>query len=97
MSTEILNIRGHDAGAGSPPDLCTQVWDGLSQPIGERWLPTMLLYDERGLRLYDDITTNAPEYYLFGAEEEILKKSADDIVKLMHVATDAVVLELGAG
>lgn len=99
MSIEIINIRGHNAGAGSPPDLRAQIWDGLSQPIGERWLPTMLLYDERGLRLYDDITTSAPEYYLFGAEEEILKKSADDIVKLMHVATtdDEVVLELGSG
>ena len=44
----------------------------------------MLLYDERGLRLYDDITTEVPEYYyLFRAEEEILKTNADDIVQTM--------------
>lgn len=102
MSPEILNIRGRDNGAGSLPDLRAQVWDGLSKPIGERWLPTMLLYDERGLRLYDDLTTNACEYYLFGAEEGILKKSADDIITLIHqdnalATTDEVVLELGAG
>lgn len=97
MPAEILNIRGHhNNGASSFPDLRTQVWDGLSKPIGERWLPTMLLYDERGLRLYDDLTTNAHEYYLFGAEEEILKKSADDIVKLI-LLDNALVLELGAG
>ena len=68
-------------------------------------MPTMLLYDERGLRLYDDITTAVPEYYLFGAEEEILKNYADDIVATMQrnartlgdPHTQGVVLELGAG
>jgi uncharacterized SAM-dependent methyltransferase len=54
------------------------------------------------LRLYDNITTNAPEYYLFGAEEEILKGKADEIVAEMHqgtggLFTNEVVLELGAG
>ncbi|KAI0631951.1 DUF323 domain-containing protein [Trametes polyzona] len=76
---------------------------GLSQPAGQKWLPTMLLYDERGLRIYDEITTGAPEYYLFPAEEEILKNKADDIVKVMHAGVsdgrpvDEVVVELGAG
>nr|QBB19872.1 methyltransferase and sulfoxide synthase [Flammulina velutipes] len=61
----------------------------------------MLLYDEQGLRLYDAITTEAPEYYLFGAEEEILKTRADDIVRVMHagagLSAGEVVLELGSG
>lgn len=79
-----------------------QIVDGLMRPAGEKYMPTMLLYDERGLRLYDDITTEASEYYLFGAEEEILKNKADEIVRAMHhgdreVSTDEVVLELGAG
>ncbi|KAF8573928.1 hypothetical protein K439DRAFT_1624720 [Ramaria rubella] len=38
---------------------------GLNQPTGKKSLPTLLLYDERGLRLYDAITTDAHEYYLF--------------------------------
>ncbi|KAK2464599.1 hypothetical protein APHAL10511_003388 [Amanita phalloides] len=101
MSTQIINIRGHDSlDASTPADLAAQVLDGLARPIGERELPTMLLYDERGLRLYDDITTHAPQYYLFAAEEQILKKSADDIVRSMHhdgQVADEVVLELGAG
>ena len=42
-----------------------QILQGLSKPVGKKTLPTMLLYDERGLRLYDNITTNCPEYYLF--------------------------------
>ncbi|OBZ71213.1 hypothetical protein A0H81_08706 [Grifola frondosa] len=80
-----------------------QVVSGLSQPTGQKWLPTMLLYDERGLRLYDAITTEAPEYYLFPAEEEILKNRSSDIVRVMHArngnaeAIEEVVVELGAG
>ncbi|KAH7876131.1 DUF323 domain-containing protein [Lentinula edodes] len=78
-----------------------QILDGLQRPAGQKNLPTMLLYDERGLRLYDDITTMAPEYYLFGAEEDILKKHATDIVMAMHNTTGCIpgetVIELGAG
>ena len=78
-------------------DIC----DGLKKPTGEKTLPTILLYDERGLRLYDDITTKAPEYYLFAAEEQILRDNAPSIVRLMHggssVRNGQVVLELGAG
>lgn len=83
-------------------DIAELVDEGLSRPVRQKTIPTILLYDERGLRLYDTITTGAPEYYLFGAEEQILKDHVDDIVKVMHGATggvveDEVVLELGAG
>jgi uncharacterized SAM-dependent methyltransferase len=82
-------------------DIPQQLRDGLSRPPGRKQIPTMLLYDERGLKLYDDITTEAPEYYLFPAEEEILKNKADDIVRTMHreaqISSDEFVVELGAG
>lgn len=84
-------------------DLSQQLADGLSRPHGEKEMPTVLLYDERGLRLYDAITTEVSEYYLFGAEEEILKNKADEIVRTMHSRLgdgdldSEVVLELGAG
>lgn len=78
-----------------------EIVQGLNKPTGEKTLPTILLYDERGLRLYDDITTKAPEYYLFAAEEQILRDSSDEIVRLMHgergLRNGTVVLELGAG
>lgn len=101
MPADILQLRSSVAVSPSP-DTAQIIDDGLSRPLGEKELPTILLYDERGLRLYDDITTGAPEYYLFGAEEQILKDSANDIVKIMHgstneVVSDEVVLELGAG
>ena len=81
--------------------LSVEIINGLQKPRGQRTVPTILLYDEQGLRLYDEITTKAPEYYLFPAEEEILRQHGGEIVRLMHggepVQEGEVVLELGAG
>jgi len=101
---DILDVRLHILnGHNSHEGIAKQIVQGLLKPPGSKSIPTLLLYDERGLRLYDDITTEAPEYYLFGAEEDILKNHADEIVQTMHsrvqgkVTTEEVVLELGAG
>ncbi|KIK69776.1 hypothetical protein GYMLUDRAFT_34174 [Collybiopsis luxurians FD-317 M1] len=100
MPAEIVDVHVH----GKSEDLRViqnQILEGLQRPLGQKILPTMLLYDERGLKLYDDITTKAPEYYLFGAEEEILKSHATEIVVAMHNSAGVVpgenVIELGAG
>ena len=103
MPVEILDLHSPSNDGIPNFDMSKQILDGLSRPVGQKQIPTMLLYDEQGLRLYDDITTAVPEYYLFGAEEEILKHHADEIVGTMHRhgqsgdLTDEVVLELGAG
>ncbi|KAJ2927919.1 hypothetical protein H1R20_g9182, partial [Candolleomyces eurysporus] len=103
MPVEILDLHSLSNDGLPNFDMPKQILDGLSRPVGQKQIPTMLLYDEQGLRLYDDITTAVPEYYLFGAEEEILKNRADEIVGTMHRhgqsgdLTDEVVLELGAG
>ena len=100
MPIEIVDVHVKDT--NQVEDIRLSVMQGLTRPAGEKHLPTMLLYDEKGLRLYDDITTEVPEYYLFGAEEEILKNHAGDIVRAMHhgediPSPDEVVVELGAG
>ena len=78
--------------------LRTQVLAGLYKPPNARTLPTLLLYDERGLRLYEDLTTYATDYYLFAAEEQILSGHANEIVQAMGVGSkDTIVVELGAG
>jgi L-histidine Nalpha-methyltransferase / hercynylcysteine S-oxide synthase len=99
----IVDLRAKVAST-SGQEIMGDIIRGLSKPPGSKTLPTLLLYNERGLRLYDDITTKAQEYYLFGAEEEILRNHADEIVRVMHSHTpastavdDEVVLELGAG
>ncbi|KAF8908854.1 DUF323 domain-containing protein [Gymnopilus junonius] len=101
MPAQIIDVHTRSSDGIAVTDIPKQIADGLLRPFGQKQLPTVLLYDERGLRLYDDITTRVPEYYLFGAEEEILKSKADEIVQAMHrgasPSADEVILELGAG
>ncbi|TCD60398.1 hypothetical protein EIP91_010236 [Steccherinum ochraceum] len=105
---DIIDIRAHalsgtDRGNTDVFNLRDQILRGLSAPRGEKTLTTLLLYDEEGLRLYDQITTQAPEYYLFAAEEAILKNHGDKIAQYMHAANAGAeirgesLVELGAG
>nr|BBF98358.1 putative ergothioneine biosynthesis protein 1 [Pleurotus citrinopileatus] len=103
MTAQIVDAQmlNHAREQDLQSDLSQQLLEGLYRPVGRKEMPTVLLYDERGLRLYDDITTKVSEYYLFGAEEEILKTKADEIIQAMHpdegVPEFETVLELGAG
>jgi L-histidine Nalpha-methyltransferase / hercynylcysteine S-oxide synthase len=36
-----------------------EIVKGLSRPLNQKILPTILLYDEEGLRIYDEIITYA--------------------------------------
>jgi L-histidine N-alpha-methyltransferase len=56
-------------------------------------LPARWFYDERGSRLFDEIT-RLPEYYPTRRETEILDQRSDDIVSLTGATT---MLELGSG
>ena len=100
---QILDVRVDDEAQNGEQDIRSQVIAGLARPTGQKSLPTVLLYNETGLRIYDEITTDADEYYLFGAEESLLKNQGDNIVKAMHsgsegkLGADEVVVELGAG
>jgi L-histidine Nalpha-methyltransferase len=56
-------------------------------------LPARWFYDERGSRLFDEIT-RLPEYYPTRRETEILQQHSDDIVRVTAART---LLELGSG
>lgn len=58
-----------------------------------RWLHCRYLYDEEGSRIFSRITEQ-PEYYLTGAESEILAAKADEIRELAGAVP---IVELGAG
>ena len=60
----------------------------------EKKLPTMLLYDEHGLKLFEDITY-LEEYYLTNAETEVLLTDADEIAQ--QICAGSIVVELGSG
>ena len=78
-----------------PDDLATalraDVRDGLTSTPKE--LPPKYFYDDRGSRLFDDIT-RLPEYYPTRCEREILDRCADRIAEASGADT---LIELGSG
>src|SRR5881398_3059724 len=72
-------------------DLDVDVREGLCSPFKE--LPPKYFYDERGSRLFEQIT-RLPEYYLTRAEREILIARAAEIATVTRARS---IVELGAG
>ena len=71
------------------------IHEQLDAPQGqEKRLPTLLLYDEQGLKLFEDITY-LEEYYLTNAEIEVLTNHADEVAQ--HIRAGSLVVELGSG
>ncbi len=74
------------------PEWADDVRRGLT--ARSRWLPTRLLYDERGSALFEAIT-RLPEYYLTRTEIGIFRAHAAAIAE--RVGRTASAIELGAG
>ncbi|KAI9723969.1 MAG: hypothetical protein M1812_000687 [Candelaria pacifica] len=88
---DIIDIRRDHA----EHSILDEIYKGLSPSQGqEKRLPTLLLYDERGLKLFEDITY-LEQYYLTNAEIEILKAHAHAIAQ--QVEPGSMVIELGSG
>ena len=100
-SVEVVDIRNRSNNQDSLLEIRWEIVKGSSRPTRQKTHPTLLFYDERGSQLYDELTTNAPEYYRFTAEEEILKRHVDQIVRAMHRnverPSEGIVVELGLG
>lgn len=75
----------------SPIALVDVIVHGLNQV--PKSLPPRVLYDERGSRLFEQITT-LPEYYPTEAERSLLRASSEQIA---HVTGMCTLIELGAG
>lgn len=87
----IEDIRHNDIG----PSIIDQIHDGLHpQAGGEKRLPTLLLYDEKGLQLFEEISY-LDEYYLTNAEIEVLREHAINLATM--IPKGCIVLELGSG
>lgn len=69
-----------------------EVLSGLRKPQKE--LPAKLFYDERGSRLFEEIT-RLPEYYLTRSEISILEQNAGEIVSIF--GKHCTLVELGSG
>lgn len=80
----------------APPHLArpliATVFEGLSE--GQKELPSILLYDERGSRLFERICEQ-PEYYLTRAETALLERHGDEIGELC--GPQVALIEYGSG
>lgn len=75
--------------------LANDIRQGLNPAPGyEKTLPTLLLYNEAGLKLFEDITF-LEDYYLTNTEIEILEINARTIAQ--SIKPGSVLIELGSG
>lgn len=90
-AVDIVDIRQNDVQFS----LVNEIHAGIDPPAGTPpSMPTMLLYDAVGLKLFEDITF-VEEYYLTNAEIEVLQTHARRIAE--RVPDNAQLLELGSG
>jgi L-histidine Nalpha-methyltransferase / hercynylcysteine S-oxide synthase len=88
-SPEIQDIRSN-----TKIDLSQTIRAGLKETPPT--LPTIILYDEEGLKLFEQITY-LKEYYLTNCEITILENKSDEIVKRLNLGNGDIVVELGSG
>src|SRR5438876_7883263 len=69
--------------------------DEVRRSLGARrpWLPCKYFYDDRGSRLFQEIT-RLPEYYQTRTEESVLERVADEVVAAVGARE---LVELGSG
>lgn len=90
ISPRIIDIRSDTAGI----NIKQEIKSGLNAKDGEeKTLPTLLLYDDNGLKLFEKITY-LDEYYLTEEEIHVLSEYAERIAE--RIPDGALVVELGS-
>ncbi|EJT79063.1 hypothetical protein GGTG_04152 [Gaeumannomyces tritici R3-111a-1] len=88
--SRIIDIRA----AGIETNLKAEIVTLFRPKAGPRVLPTILLYDQRGLQLFEEITY-LDEYYLTNDEISVLETSSAEIAK--EIPDGSMIIELGSG
>ena len=89
----VIDIRSHDG----VEYLSQETKDALKIPASSqapRRIPNMLLWDQEGLRRFEDITY-LDEYYLTQTEIGILERSSKEIAQ--KIKPESMLMELGSG
>ncbi|KAI8215405.1 duf323 domain protein [Colletotrichum sp. SAR 10_86] len=86
---DIIDVRRVAVETNLKDDILS-MWNPTNGP---RRLPTLLLYNERGLQLFEDITY-LEEYYLTNNEIEVLNRSSREIAQ--NISPESMVIELGS-
>ncbi|MCJ1390687.1 hypothetical protein MMC18_003548 [Xylographa bjoerkii] len=87
----IIDIRRNEIHFSILDDMQQQLRPAIGE---EKKMPTLLLYDEKGLNLFEEITY-LEEYYLTNAEIEVLSCYADHIAD--RIVDGSQLIELGSG
>ena len=88
LSAELIDLHPQ------PADLRRLVLEGMAR--SPRQLPAWLLYDAEGSRLFEQICEQ-PEYSLTRTETALLERQAGAMAAALAEASNAVVVEFGAG
>lgn len=91
---DMIDIRSSDTSLLDTLD--TQTLSSLLQPPGKKSFPSLLLWDEKGQSLYDDILAT-PHYYPYRVENALLQKQISHIASTISSSTTDIIVELGAG
>ncbi|KAF8463071.1 histidine-specific methyltransferase [Kalaharituber pfeilii] len=91
---EIIDIRSNKPENSLKVQIAGMFLDMNVNTGEERALPTLLLYDAEGLKLFERITY-LEEYYLTGAEISALNRWAENIAE--RIPDGGVLVELGSG
>lgn len=93
MHPEIIihDIRRHGCDSA---DLRSELISGLLNTNSARYIPSLLLWDEKGQGFFEALTST-DDYYPYRAELELLNKQSESIVSSVESGT--IIIELGAG
>ena len=97
----IHDLRGATENSNTNADLARSITAAIScksVPFDNhliRSIPTLVLYDDRGLELFDEITY-LDDYYLTNAEIDIFERFGEHIAR-DRIPDGAVLIELGCG
>lgn len=92
----LIDIRATTSEIDDPTQATIQLeaFKGLAKPGPDKELPGLLLYDQAGLLLFEQITYQT-EYYLTGVEIGLLAKHASNIAN--QIQAKSWIIELGGG
>lgn len=91
---QIIDIRSDAASFELKQEITAGLKPEKEKENGEKRLPTLLLYDDAGLKLFERITY-LEEYYLTGDEIEVLTQNANKIAA--QIPDNSMIVELGSG
>ena len=97
----VIDIRGNASNSNTDLDLKKSISSAIQSKnvkFGDsmiRSIPTMVLYDDKGLQIFDKITYS-PDYYLTMSEIDVFVHHASEMAK-NHIPDNGIVVELGCG